>query len=475
MGSSIMLQVEEGASVGSEAGLLHPSSPHSWQAKLAAGEMAPIWGLLYRLVVRHPLVRSASTAQGAGTVGSPAGLTGVPFHDLTQDLYLQLLQKGRFEHYQRSALSDQEIEREISQIELTHLLIGTLRRQRPEHYRLARRIGMVLAEEGRFRRLAGPSTLLSERPRRRMVQGWYGLRAWEEEKEIRNSSDFAQRIAEIPVRDRNLRRAGCAGDSQIVITSLELAVLLEEILLAIDSPASLRVLRQLTFSKLPLYDPVLISLQEPPRSEAEGAPHWWNALLQVHETPESILRQDQDRKGGQRLAGEFLVRLAALVRDHPIRRDRFWRILWHVYFDPTRPSQLEIAVRVGLSDSSVSEYRQKLQRELKRLRLLPEQLSSFAEALELRLRALLSEEREEFLERPQRGGGPLPPQRDSRQGRRSRRSSASIDGQGGTGDGTGPIRGQKEDHLGDLHGGDPALGITLRHCCAVDRRIDNAR
>lgn len=458
-----------------------------WQASLAAGEMAAIWGRLYRIVARHPLVRSGSKAhtgqagqagQTGWTLGPGSACAGLSLQDLTQDLYLQLFQKGRFDHYREAGLLDGEIEREVSQVELTNLLLGKLRRERPEHYRLARRVGMVLAQDPRFQRVHSRMRPRAEGRYRQLANGLFGLRAWGGQKEIRNSSGFAQRVSEIPVRIRNRRRTGCTGESQVIIASNELADLLEEILLAIDSPTSLRVLRRLALDKLSLYDPVLLPLDEPGGREGrEGGerPHIQRDLAPVEATPESELRQVEERQSASRLAAEFLARLANLVRGHPLRTERLWRVVWHVYFDPRRPSQIEMARLIGLSDSSVSDYRRRLLGELRRLALLPDQVPFFTQALEERLLAALfpaipSPGREAPLDRSEWRSSA-----DDLWPKEALDSAPANDRQSGAGDGTGAVRGQKEDDFGDLLWGDPPLAISFRHGLPVGGSVDDAR
>ena len=83
----------------------------------------------------HPLVRASRSAGLLVEEGHGAAYT-----DLTQELFVQLLSKNRFEHYLETNMTDYEIECEISQIELTNLLTAELRKRHPESYRLARRI-----------------------------------------------------------------------------------------------------------------------------------------------------------------------------------------------------------------------------------------------------------------------------------------------------------------------------------------------
>src|SRR4030095_10486868 len=91
-----------------------------------------VWRALHRLVSVHPLVRSARRRLDG--LAHPGALSSL--RDLTQDVYVLLLEKSRFAHYLESQMSDAEIEREILQVELRNLLIARLRRQRPENYRL---------------------------------------------------------------------------------------------------------------------------------------------------------------------------------------------------------------------------------------------------------------------------------------------------------------------------------------------------
>src|SRR5919201_1488956 len=119
----------------------------SWKSLLENNDANSLWKALYRLVSAHPLVRSAQRSQNGPTHPTPLFSLG----DLTQDLYLLLLEKSRFTHYLKCRMTDTEIEREIFQIELTNLLIGRLRRRRPENYRIVRRVSKVLEAGPPFR------------------------------------------------------------------------------------------------------------------------------------------------------------------------------------------------------------------------------------------------------------------------------------------------------------------------------------
>lgn len=359
-------------------------APLTWQQWLAADDAASLWCALHRLVTIHPLARAALSGQQGDVNPTPSASTA----DLTQDLFLVLLQKHRFQHYRQTRMSDAEIEREIFQVELSNLLIGNLRRRRPENYRLVRRVSQMLEHDPRFRRFrrAGREGALPERYRQ-AAEAVYGLRAWSDGKPRRDAGTFDARVAAIPTRRRDLRRAGCAGDTQVIISNEELGRLLVELLEAIDSPAPLRVLRQLALAKLPVCDAEMSSLD----AEVDNDMGAWRArwLTAPDPGPEQRLLAEEDARGARRAAGAFLDQLSQLTRAHRERTERLWRVLWHCYFDAAEPSQLEIAAALGISDSSISDYRRKLEAALRALDLQPDQVAAFTEALAAQLRRRL--------------------------------------------------------------------------------------
>lgn len=339
------------------------------------------------MVSVHPLVRSALGIQQ----NSANLMPHLSLHDLTQDLYMLLLQKGRFNHYIAAQMSDVEIEREIFQIELTNLLIGNLRRRRPENYRIARRVSQVLETDPNFRRFRRKKAQDQDQIERyrQAADAVFGLREWNDGKRMKDNGTFSDLIVNISMRQRNRRRAGCTGEAQVIVSNQQLVELMVEIFEAIDSPASLRVLRQLALSKLPVYDPTLTSIEDEVNEERQGRSHY-DSLASSDANPEEITLRSEQETEARLVAGEFLDRLSLLTRSNPQRTERLWRVLWHCYFDSEEPSQLEIAERVGLSDSSVSDYRRKIEIEMRNLNFSPEQLGSFAEELDDQLRWRLS-------------------------------------------------------------------------------------
>src|SRR5207244_5819188 len=95
------------------------------------------------------------------------------YSELTQDLFVQLLTKSRFQHYLDTGMTDAEIECEIGQIELTNLLTAELRKRHPESYRLARRISTLIQSSSNFRRF--DSNGYSAENHRRLADRVYGL------------------------------------------------------------------------------------------------------------------------------------------------------------------------------------------------------------------------------------------------------------------------------------------------------------
>lgn len=351
-----------------------------WKLYIENGDTSGIWRRLTRLIVRHPLVRFGGD-RGEGATSLP---------DLTQDLYLQLLGRNRFEHYVVAGLTDDEVEREIRQVELPRLMLARLRRQRPESYRLARRIGHLLSTDERFRPFTEHGV---GRPgRRRSGDRFYGLGQWSDAKPIRDGGDLLQRMIDVPIARRNHRRSGRGGDSQLVISNRDLATLLTSILEAVDSPLPLRLLRQLALTRIPLHDPELFPLDDQSRGDGQRSrrPRLADTLASSESNPEAILLVREDALAARRLVLSFLDRLAVSVRQNQQRLDRLLIILWHLYFNPAEPTQVEIASFVGLSDSSIGDYRRRLEGELRRLSLAPSLIRQFAEALEEELRRRLT-------------------------------------------------------------------------------------
>src|SRR3989442_11985589 len=182
------------------------SKSGKWVESLRSSDVTRLWSELHRIVCHHPLVRASRSAgllveEGAGNA----------YSDLTQELFVQLLSKGRFQHYLDTEMTDSEVECEIGQIELTNLLTAELRKRHPESYRLARRISTLIQSSSNFKRF--DSSGKNDEQHRRLADRVYGLSEWSDGKAGRNSHDLEQRVQMIPVRQRDTRMVGCTGDS----------------------------------------------------------------------------------------------------------------------------------------------------------------------------------------------------------------------------------------------------------------------
>src|SRR5262249_55975025 len=102
----------------------------------------------FQLVSRHPSVRPMRFATDGAAVASQVEINA----DLTQELFLELYQKRRFDHYVDNCYSSTEIENELARIELPNLVGARLRKRYPESFRMARRVSSLLKTSSRFRR-----------------------------------------------------------------------------------------------------------------------------------------------------------------------------------------------------------------------------------------------------------------------------------------------------------------------------------
>ncbi|HLG14430.1 MAG TPA: hypothetical protein VJH03_08010 [Blastocatellia bacterium] len=399
-----------------------------WAALIAEEDVERLWNGLYQLVSRHPAVRPLRFATDGAAVTSAVEINA----DLTQELFLELFQKQRFEHYVDNAYTSAEIENELTRIELPNLVGARLRRRYPESFRMARRVSSLLKTSALFRRFDGEHQSDSangkprarrgrppkrssaadaasqtedheletleglydpeddasteeaapqkETRRRRMVDQLFGLREWPRRKAVRDSGHFTERVKSVAMRRRDTRIVGRSGTSQLILSNPELEKLIVDVFRAIDSPADVRTVRQLVLSKIPIQDYNVASLDEEfdagtSRTTLRHTPH------DTRDTPEDALLREEHGEGVAGMAHEFLTRLRRAVNNNERRFARLITTLWHFYFSPAGLSQLEIAELLGVSDSLVSDNRRLIETELKKLDLSLEDGAIFAEAL----------------------------------------------------------------------------------------------
>jgi hypothetical protein len=207
------------------------------------------------------------------------------------------------------------------------------------------------------------------------------LSEWPRTKAVRDSGHFTDSIKNVPMRRRDTRLVGRSGTSQLILSNPDLEHLIVEVLTAIDSPADVRTLRQLVLAKIPLQDYNVSSLDEEMSAGNNGGMVRREAPDRRATPEDALLRGEQDERASQ-LAGEFLISLRRAVNNNERRYSRLLTTLWHCYYDPQGPSQLEIARLLGVSDSLVSDNRRLIEHELQKLKLSIEDGPVFSESLE---------------------------------------------------------------------------------------------
>jgi hypothetical protein len=353
-----------------------------WVDSLRSSDVNRLWSDLHRIVAHHPLVRASRSAGLLVEEG-----TGGAYTDLTQELFVQLLSKNRFEHYLETGMSDYEIECEISQIELTNLLTAELRKRHPESYRLARRISTLIQSSTNFRRF--DSSGIDDEPHRRLADRVYGLSEWNDDKSRRGSHEVEQRVQMIPVRQRDTRMVGCTGDSQVVISNPDLEDLIVSVLDAVDSPVDVRTLRSLVMSRLPVMDIYLVPLDGDDSDNENN-----NAYEPVdkRENPEEGLVRRESEREAAGFVDQFLMSLNEAVRGKVKQYNRIIGVLWYCYLSPDHATQLEVAAILGVSDSLVSDYRRRIEQELRALAFSEvEEAKQFELALRAHVKTLVFE------------------------------------------------------------------------------------
>lgn len=356
-----------------------------WIESLRTSDVNRLWSELHRVVSHHPLVRASRSAgllveEGAGNA----------YTDLTQELFVQLLSKGRFQHYLDTEMTDAEVECEIGQIELTNLLTAELRKRHPESYRLARRISTLIQSSANFKRF--DSSGRNEEQHRRLADRVYGLSEWPDGKPGRNSHDLEQRAHMIPVRQRDTRMVGCTGDSQVVISNSDLEDLIISVLDAVDAPVDVRALRGLVMSRLPVMDIYLVPLGG---DDGDNDNNRFEPVDGCENPEQSLLRREsEDEAAG--FVDRFLKNLHGTVRGKVKQYNRMLGVLWHCYLSADHATQLEVAAVLGVSDSLVSDYRRRIEQELRALSFTEvEEARRFESALRRRVRAMVMVEDEE--------------------------------------------------------------------------------
>jgi hypothetical protein len=400
-----------------------------WAGLLDQEDVEGLWNGLFQLVSRHPAVRPLHFTTDGAAVTAQAEINA----DLTQELFLELFQKQRFDYYLNNRYKSVEIENELARIEVPNLVGARLRKRYPESFRMARRVSALLKTSKRFRRFGADEFSETEPARRRgrpaaatktpvkhraalateldddfddhavdetpestngaakkngngahrrqrMVNQVFGLREWPRSKPLGDSGHFSELTKSVAIRRRETRLVGRSGSSQLILSNPDLEQLIVEVFKAIDSPADVRTIRQLALAKIPLQDYNVASLDEEINTGTNGTAMRREAR-DTRETPEGVLLLGERDERVASMATDFLSTLRRAVNNNDRRYSRLLLTLWHCYYDPDGPSQLEIAKLLGVSDSLVSDNRRLIEHELKKLPLSLEEGAVFSEAL----------------------------------------------------------------------------------------------
>ena len=357
-----------------------------WRDSLNDSDVNQIWKDLHRIVSSHPLVRASKKAGFLVEEGKYNVYT-----DMTQELFVALLSKERFQHYLDTKMTDAEIEGEISQIELTNLLTAQLRKRHPESYRLARRVSTLIQTSESFKRF---DNINNPEIHRRLADRVYGLAQWKDDKSTRNQQELEERVKSVSFQNRDTRMVGCTGDAQVVISNAELEKLIIRVFKAVDSPVNVRSLRGLVMKRLPIMDIYLVPITAPSNRDDD-----FNMDLDpadIRETPEEDLLRREGEVAAAGFVENFLKSLNKSVRGKAKQYTRMINVLWHCYLSSDGGTQLEVADRLGVSDSLISDYRKRIEANLQELSFNDvNEARQFEKVLKKKVQKLVTVEQEE--------------------------------------------------------------------------------
>lgn len=378
------------------------TTQRSWIDILTNADSEALWTNLFNLISRHSSIRLLYPH------GELSGQRRVDIcSDLTQDIFLRLLEKNRWQYYLSNGYSDERVEQELYRIELPNY-VSTLQRKRfPESFRLARRISDLVKTRPEFRLFSIPSYSdapqnSSRRGRCKMVLRVYGLSSWPVDKSIESDEDLLERTKHISYRPRDVRRVGRSQGSQLIISNQELLWLIVEIFTAIDRPLTIRRLRTLVMSKLAIEDSRPVSLEAFRTGYSDDGSELPKLdLPDERPSPLELLLAKEATERIQQLAESLIGQMRDAVRNKPKRFYKLLAISWSCYFDPDSPAQTTIARRMKISDSLVSHYRGIFDRIVQPLNLNIDEYILLNGVLSKRIAALVAE----FEERKPLGSG----------------------------------------------------------------------
>lgn len=371
------------------------SKAGNWVDALRRSDVGLLWTELHRVVCHHPLVRASWSAGLLVEASGGGARTQGANTDMTQELFVTLLSKARFQHYLDTEMTDAEIECEISQIELTNLLTTELRKRHPESYRLARRISTIIQSSANFKRFDMGSADETEAGdeenlHRRLADRVYGLSRWARNKQRSGADELETRIGMVPVRQRDTRMVGCTGDAQVIISNTDLEDLIIKVLEAVDSPVEVRSLRSLVMSRLPVMDIYLVPLGG--TDDDDENKRTFEPVDGCENPEQGLLRREAEQEASTYVE-RFLQGLRESVRGKTKQYERMLGVLWFCYLSADHLTQLEAAARLNVSDSLVSDYRRRIEQNLRALAFTEvEEARRFESALRAQIREVVADD-----------------------------------------------------------------------------------
>jgi hypothetical protein len=364
----------------------------NWIHIISRGDAEMLWAKLFHIVSRHSAVRSLYASRDL----SWESLKEMYF-DLTQDLYVKLQEKDRWQYYLDLQYTHERVEHELYDIEVPNLVSRLLRERHPESYRLARRTSNLLMTKPEFRCYTRPSLKLASangeagnRPVSKMALKVYGLAEWPSDKPLKQQQHLHEMIKEVAYRKRDTRCAGRGSSSQLVISNAELTQLIIEIFRSINSPTDVRTMRSLVLSRLAIEDSQMISMDETLETASSEAQLSRIDFADSKPTPEEAVLEKEVAWRMETLAQELLENCLQNVRNKSPRFRKLLEVVWHCYFNPSSPSQTTIAKRMQISDSLVSHYRRIFDNIARREELTVDECIALNSALEKRVSEALA-------------------------------------------------------------------------------------
>jgi len=352
---------------------------------LSEGDAEGLWEKLHGAVTHHSAIRSFVAAHSLSRDS-----TRDSFLDLTQDLFVRLLEKNRWQYYLDAGYSAETIEHELNHLEIPNLISLQLRNRHPETFRIARRISNILKTSSQFK-YYGCSVGRSQASGR-LVSRIYGLASWFPPGTMKEEAGLLDLIKNVDFRMRETRRSGRGRFSQIIISNKALCQLLVDIFNATQSLMDVRTIRLLALSRVAVEDSRFVSIDEqvvPPRTvEAEA---YRIELADKRPTPEEILLGRETAMEVDFLADDLMCRLKQAVRNKPKRFNKLVTVVWHCYFDEVTRSQGEIAGLMGVSDSLVCHYRKLFDSHIRQIHIPRDHWVILNRSIEIRLSSIMSD------------------------------------------------------------------------------------